>query len=68
MAKSGDDVDDELDVLGAIDQFVDELTMELLLDYSVEAESQSDKDDGRHAIEGKDYKESEGTAPVPLDK
>jgi hypothetical protein len=32
MAKSGDDVDDELDVLGAIDQFVDELTMELLLD------------------------------------
>jgi hypothetical protein len=41
MAKSGDDADEELDVIGVIYQFVNELVMELLLD-SVEAESQLD--------------------------
>jgi hypothetical protein len=56
------------DVLGVIDQFVDKLVVELLLDDSVETESQSDIDDGRDAIEGKDQEESEGAAPVPLDE
>jgi hypothetical protein len=68
MAKSGDDADEELDVIGVIDQFVDELVMELLLDDSVEAESQLEIDDGRDAIEGKDHEESDGAAPVPLDE
>jgi hypothetical protein len=40
-----------------IDQFMDELVMELLLDDSVEAESQLDTDNGRDAIEGKDHEE-----------
>jgi hypothetical protein len=63
IAKSADE-----DVLGVIDQFVDDLVIELLLDDSVETESQSDIDDGRDAIEGKDHEESEGAAPVPLDE
>jgi hypothetical protein len=68
MAKSGDDAGEELDVRGAMEQFVDELVLEQLLDNTVEGEPQLDIDDGRDAIEGKDYEESEDTAPVPLDE
>jgi hypothetical protein len=67
-AKSGEDADEELDMIGVIEQFVDELVLKLLLDSSVEAEPQLDIDDGRNAVEGMDHEESEGAAPFPLDE
>jgi hypothetical protein len=55
--KPGCDADEALDVRDALEQFVDEPMLELLVNDSVEAEPQLDVDDRREAIEGNDHEE-----------